>query len=89
MALGGLTRQDLEARGIALANELADTFARVDKLRDRLAAELAAGTLDGADFYPPADAKAQVDRGNLIGFCDNMHTIWGTRADYIKALIGV
>jgi len=87
--LGGLVKSDLENRGIALANELTATFARVDDLRDRLASELAAGTLDGADFYPPGDPVAQQDKTNLLGFCDNMHQIWGTRADYIKALIGV
>jgi hypothetical protein len=89
MAVGGLTRADLEARAIALAEALSQTMARVEELRDRLAAEAAAGTLDGADFYPVADPGAQEDKANVMGFCDDMHNLWAGRAGYIKALIGV
>jgi hypothetical protein len=89
MAIGALTRQALEQRGVALAEALSDTMANVDQLRDRLAAELAAGTLDGPDFYPTSDPVATQDKANLLGFCDDMHQIWATKADYIKALIGV
>lgn len=89
MAVSNLTRQSLEATAVALAKALTQTMDQVEALRDRLASELAAGTLDRADFYPENDPVAQQDKANVIGFCDNAHDLWAARADYIKALIGV
>jgi len=79
----------LESQAVYLAQRLSDLNAEVDKLRDRCAEELAAGTLDGAAFYPPSDPVAVQDRANMLGFLDDMHNVWATRGGYIKALIGV
>ena len=89
MAIGGLTRQMLESKAAYLAEQLTLINSQVDNLRDRCAEELAAGTLDGPDFYPVTNPANAVDKANLLGFLDDMHNIWSTRGGYIKALIGV
>jgi len=79
----------LESQAVYLAEQLTRLNNQVDELRSRCATEAAAGTLDGADFYPPSDPVATRDRANLLGFLDDMHQVWGTRQGYINSLIGV
>lgn len=64
MTVGNITRAEIEAR---LSNDISDIVTilnRLAVLNDRINAELAAGTLDGADFYggtdPDPNAKAAV-----------------------------
>lgn len=64
MTVGSITRQQIEAR---LSNDISDLVTilnRLAVLNDRINAELAAGTLDGPDFYGGTpgdpDAKAAV-----------------------------
>jgi len=79
----------VESKAVYLAEQLTSLNNQAEELRDRLAAELAAGTLDGPDFYPASDPVAQADKGNLLGFLDNMHDVWATKGGYINSLIGV
>lgn len=64
MTVGGITRQEIEARLSDDINTLVAVLGRLAILNDRIGAELAAGTLDGDDFYggttPDPDAKAAV-----------------------------
>lgn len=64
MTVGNLTRQAIEQRISDDVNTLVAVLARLAVLNDRINAELAAGTLDGADFYggttPDTNSKAAV-----------------------------
>lgn len=64
MPVGNLTRQAIEQRISDDINTLVATLGRLAVLNDRINAELAAGTLDGPDFYggtdPDPNAKAAV-----------------------------
>lgn len=64
MTVGNITRQEIESR---LSNDISDLVTilnRLAVLNTRIGAELAAGTLDGPDFYggtdPDPNAKAAV-----------------------------
>lgn len=89
MALGTFTKAAIELRAVELAEQLMSTMSQIEELRSRLASELAAGTLNGADFYPASDPAATADKANLMGFCDDMHNIWATRGGYVNYLIGL
>jgi hypothetical protein len=72
MTIGNFTRANLENTVSGLASDWIDLFNRAEKLRSRCAAELAAGTLDGADFYG-SDAP---DKANVLGALDDIHAVY-------------
>jgi hypothetical protein len=95
MALGSVTRQALEARAVTLANTIIDAFNELEKLRSRVLAEQAAGTLASSDFYPPPAGGGQnPDLTNLLAFCNQMDQVLSgmrgqvnlPRQDYTTAL---
>jgi hypothetical protein len=77
MTIGNFTRQSLESRATALAELIIDSFNDIEKLRNRCAAELAAGTFEGADFYQGAPGTPNaISKGNVLGFLDDMHAVY-------------
>ena len=76
MTLGTFTRGSEETQAQARIKDILDAFEALSRMRDRMAAEFAAGTLDGPDFYPPGDPVAQKDKGNLLGALDDMHAVY-------------
>jgi hypothetical protein len=72
MTLGTFTRASLEADAGQLAEQLFSTFAQLERLRGRAQAELAAGTLDGTEFYQASPN----DKAHILAFLDDMHDVY-------------
>lgn len=70
MSLGTMTRQSAELRAADQLNTALQALWNVDMLRDRVAAELAAGTLD--TWY----GDNTTDKANFVGALDQAHAIW-------------
>ena len=71
MALGTFTRGSFEAQAAQIADRLIATLHDAQELRGRAVKELAAGTLDGTDFY----ATDPTDKANILGALDDMNSI--------------
>jgi hypothetical protein len=72
MPLGNFTRANLEARAADRIGVALQALSDLDQLRGRVAAELAAGTLDKPEFYG-SDA---LDKANIVGALDQAHAIY-------------
>lgn len=87
MTLGTFTRGSEETQAQARIKDILDAFDALSRMRDRMAAEFAAGTLDGPDFYPVGDPKAQADKANLLGALDDLHAVYlGLRGSPLPTL---
>jgi hypothetical protein len=76
MALGNFTRQYLESRAADRVGVALQALADLDALRNRTAAELAAGTLDTAEFYGSGAPHDATDKANIVGALDQAHAIY-------------
>lgn len=87
MALGTFTRGSVETQAQARLKDILDAFGALERLRSRMAAELAAGTLDDSDFYPTSNAQAQTDKANIMGALDDLHAVYrGLLGDALPTL---
>lgn len=66
MPIGNFTRQAVEQRAVDQLNTAVHALAALAELDQRMGAELAAGTLDTADFYESDPA----DKANILGMLD-------------------
>jgi len=98
MTLGNFTRATLEARATEQLNRAIDGLYQLMLLDERCAVELAAGTLDTADFYE----GDTVDKANILGMLDqaaatyawltgggNVAAPSGDPMAYAKSMIGL
>lgn len=72
MPLASFTRAGLEQRAADQLNTALAALSNLATLRSRITAELAAGTLDTAEFYQ-GDVE---DKANIVGALDEAYAIW-------------
>jgi hypothetical protein len=70
VTIGNFTRHNIETLASDRINTAIAALSELATMRARIDAEFAAGTLDGDDFYPAADPKAQTDKANILGAYD-------------------
>jgi len=76
VALGSYSKDYIETYAQERIRAIIGAFEDLESHRMRLDAELAAGTLNGPDYYPPGDQVAQADKTNLLGALDDFHTLY-------------